>query len=155
MNIKTGTSKKVFVGKSRVYKWIKNASPLDEKEIYKAAKEEGLEEFFVKTSGIGCLEIQNKVDCVLNEFISESRPKIKYGAFRETYKEMGFEEFLYIGDVCVLYHLINTHGLSKTLDFAAFCKRKNLNDLYFYNAGFEKGVLKFFDFGGTAEYLGE
>lgn len=121
----------------------------DECDIYKKAIAAGVEKFFSPaTLKFNDIYIQEATDITLDKYINQLPNKIKYGALREDYKQMGLWEMLCRSDCAVLFYLFKTYSLEDILKLQEFCVANDLNDLQLYNAGFKDGVLKFFDYSG-------
>lgn len=149
-----GSSKIVIHYGEFVVKKIFGNAPKNEVEIYKAAREAKLNEFFATSmlASEGGIYIQEAVDIALNDYVAREAKngnKIKYGEMREQYREMGLQEMLYRSDCCVLYYLLLHNNLESILELQKFIVEQDLIDLQFYNAGFNRyGHLVFFDYSG-------
>lgn len=146
-NYSYGANKIVIYEGNIVLKKVFCKTEKDECEIYRKAIAAGVEKFFCPSSlKLDDIYIQEAVDITLSEYIRKLSNKIKYGALREDYKQMGLWEMLFRSDCAVLFYLFKTYSLEEILELQKFCVENDLNDLQLYNAGFKDGFLKFFDY---------
>lgn len=154
-NYSFGSSKIVIYNGEIVLKKIFGKAPKNEVEVYRAAREAKLNEFFATSmlASSDGIYVQEAIDIPLNDYIvqkAKEGKKIKYGEMREKYRKMGLQEMLYRSDCCVLYYLLLDNSLETILELQKFIVEQDLTDLQFYNAGFNRyGHLVFFDYSGT------
>ena len=142
-----GANKIVIHEGNIVLKKVFNKTVKNECQIYHKATEWNVEKFFAASMlEINGVYVQEAVDITLDKYINQLPNKIKYGALREDYKQMGLWEMLCRSDCVVLFYLFKTYSLEDILKLQEFCVANDLNDLQLYNAGFKDGVLKFFDY---------
>ena len=152
-------SSKIVVNYGRiVIKKIFGNVPLSEPEVYKKARQVGVKNFFVNSMELGDgIYVQQKVDIPLNEFVinqaKETGHKIPYGSLREGYRQCGLQELLYRSDCVVLYYLFLKYTMEEILKFQDFVVENDIADLNFYNAGFYKDRVVFFDYSGIGEEI--
>ena len=151
-NYSYGASKIVVYSGDWVIKKVFGKTYLNECEIYQKAIKDGVADFFAaslkKTDNI---YKQERVDVPLNHYVHEMGligEKIPYGILREDYRKIGLGEMLNRSDCTVLYYLFQQNSLEDILKLQKFIVENDLTDLNFYNAGFRKGRLVFFDYSG-------